>query len=47
MEIRALNKDFEQIGKTSIKYFDLMWNRKYYEPGTFTVQIQARDYLVI
>ena len=46
MEIRALNKDFEQIGKTSIKYFDLMWNRKYYEPGTFTVQIQAMDYLV-
>lgn len=45
MEIRALNKDFEPIGKTKIKYFDLMWNRKYYEPGSFSVQIMASDYL--
>lgn len=45
MEIRALNASFEPVGMTKIKYFDLMWNRKYYESGSFSVQIMACDYL--
>lgn len=45
MEIMALNKDFEPVGQTKIKHFDLAWDRRYYEPGTFSVQIMAHDYL--
>lgn len=44
MEIRALNEKFEPTGKTKIKYFDLLWDRKYYETGEFSVQILVSDY---
>ena len=43
MQLMALDKDFVQIGFLST-YFDLMWDRKYYETGKFLVQILARDY---
>lgn len=44
MELRALNKDFVVVGPTRIKYSDLMWHRKYYEPGTFSIQISVEQY---
>ena len=44
MELKALNADFEICGSTSLIYFDLMWHRKYYENGQFSVQIRAGDY---
>lgn len=44
MELKALNENFEICGSTSLKHFDLLWNRKYYENGKFSVQIKADDY---
>lgn len=44
MEIRALDRNLIPTGGTKIRYFDLMWNRKYYETGNFSVQICAADY---
>lgn len=44
MELKALNEDFEICGSTSLTYFDLMWHRKYYENGKFSVQIRADHY---
>lgn len=44
MEIRALDKEFALIGYSKMKYFDLAWDRKYYETGQFSVQIKAADY---
>lgn len=44
MEIMALNADFLPEGPTSLPYFDLVWDRKYYETGQFSVQIKAGDY---
>lgn len=44
MEIMALNKDFVPEGAARLRYFDLSWNRKYYETGQFSVQIKASDY---
>ena len=44
MELKALNADFEICGPTSLKHFDLVWNRKYYENGKFSVLIKAADY---
>lgn len=40
----ALDKDFLPTGQTKLKYFDLLWHRKYYETGQFSVQIKAGDY---
>lgn len=43
MELAFLDKDFRLI-----KYFDfinLQWNRAYYEPGNFMVQIPACEYV--
>lgn len=45
MEIRALDSEFNLIGMTKLKYFDLAWDRKYYETGEYLVQIKAEDYL--
>ena len=44
MELKALNEDFEICGSTALTYFDLMWHRKYYENGLFSVQIRADHY---
>ena len=44
MELMTLDKNFLPTGKTKLKYFDLMWHRKYYETGQFSVQIKAEDY---
>ena len=44
MEIIALNENFLPEGLTKLPYFDLVWDRKYYETGQFMVQIRARDY---
>jgi hypothetical protein len=44
MELRALDENFIPVGKTKLKYFDLTWNRKYYETGQFCMQIKADDY---
>jgi hypothetical protein len=44
MELLALDENFIPTGKTKLKYFDLMWNRKYYETGQFSIQIEAYDY---
>lgn len=44
MEIRCLNNNFELVGKAKLSYFDLAWDRKYYESGQFSVQIKKNDY---
>lgn len=44
MEIMALNESFLPEGLTKLRYFDLVWDRKYYEAGRFMVQIRASDY---
>ena len=44
MELMTLDKDFMPTGKTKLKYFDLVWDRKYYESGQFSVQVMASDY---
>lgn len=44
MEIRALDRNLVPTGGIKIRYFDLMWNRKYYETGDFSIQIRASDY---
>lgn len=44
MEIMTLNEDFEPVGLTNLPYFDMVWDRKYYEAGKFSVQIRAEDY---
>ena len=42
IELLALNKDFEIIG--ILQYYNLQWRRKYYEAGTFSVQIPYDQY---
>ncbi|MCM1190750.1 MAG: siphovirus ReqiPepy6 Gp37-like family protein [bacterium] len=44
MEIMTLNADFEPVGMTNLPYLDMVWDRKYYEAGKFSVQIRAKDY---
>lgn len=44
MELKTLNAGFEICGPTSLKHFDLVWDRKYYENGKFSVLIKAADY---
>lgn len=44
MELMTLDNDFLPTGKTKLRYFDLVWDRKYYESGKFSVQIKASDY---
>lgn len=44
MEIMALDENFVPAGAAHLRYFDLAWNRKYYETGQFSVQIKAKDY---
>ena len=39
MDLAFLDKDFNLI--RYFKFINLMWNRKYYEPGDFSVQIPA------
>lgn len=43
MEIYALNDDFEPV-TVDIPYFNLQWNRKYYEAGDFSLQVAADVY---
>lgn len=42
MELMALDENYNQL--CYLTYYDLMWDRKYYEPGEFTIQILASDY---
>ena len=44
MEIRALDANFIPVGLTALRYFDLTWDRKYYEVGMFSMQIRVQDY---
>lgn len=44
MELLTLDENFIPTGPTNLKYFDLVWDRKYYETGNFSVQIKASDY---
>ena len=44
MELKALNDNFEICGSTSLKCYDIVWHRKYYENGKFSVQIRADQY---
>ena len=44
MEIRALDANFIPVGLTALRYFDLTWDRKYYEVGMFSMQIRVKDY---
>lgn len=43
MEIYGLTRDFELV-TANIPYFNLQWNRKYYEAGSFQLQIAAEVY---
>lgn len=43
MEIYALNDRFEPV-TVNVPYFNLQWNRRYYEAGDFSVQIAADVY---
>lgn len=41
-EIMGLDKDFNIV--SLLRYFNLQWNRKFYEAGTFSVQIPLEQY---
>lgn len=43
MNVYALDEDFNLVA-IGIPYDNLQWNRKYYEAGTFSMQIAARLY---
>lgn len=43
MNLAFLNADFELIGY--FRYTNLQWNRKYYEPGSFMVEIPEAEYI--
>lgn len=43
MEVYGLDKDFGLV-TAAIPYFNLQWNRKYYEAGTFSMQVSASVY---
>ena len=40
MELFALTEDFELV-TADIPYFNLQWQRRYYQPGQFSMQISA------
>lgn len=42
LSIIALGKDYELI--SILSYTNLQWNRKYYEPGTFSIEIPLEQY---
>lgn len=42
IELIALDKDFQIV--SLISYNNLQWNRKFYEPGSFSVQIPLEQY---
>lgn len=42
MDLLVLDKDFQMLGY--LRYINLQWNRKYYEPGDFSVQVLVEDY---
>lgn len=42
MHLMGLDKSFNNIG--FIKFTNLQWKRRYYEPGQFSAQIRADDY---
>lgn len=44
MELRALDSTFTPTGGTKLKYYDLSWDRKYYDTGNFLIQIRSIDY---
>ena len=43
MEVFGLSRSFELV-TADIPYLNLQWNRKYYESGTFSIQIDASVY---
>ena len=43
MKIVGLNSGFEYVG-TYDNFIELAWNRKYYEPGDFSLYMRAEDY---
>lgn len=43
MQLVGLDKSFETV-VGNLPYINLQWQRAYYTPGEFTVQIQAKDY---
>lgn len=43
MELTALDVNYQVLG--AIQYTSLQWNRKYYEAGTFEIQLVRADYL--
>lgn len=42
MQLLGLNESFDNVG--FLRYTNLQWKRRYYEPGEFSVQIRADDY---
>lgn len=44
MDIIALDENFTPVEPMNLKYYDMVWNRKYYETGKYSVQIRASDY---
>ena len=42
IDLMGLDDNFSPV--TYINFINLQWNRRYYEVGTFTVQILAKDY---
>lgn len=45
MQLITLDNNVVVCGKMTLPYYDLTWNRKYYETGQFSVQIKASDYV--
>lgn len=43
MKVFAYNENMEKIGE--LKFVQLLWDRKRYEPGTFTLYQQAQHYM--
>lgn len=46
MQITVLNEDFEIIGIIGV-FTSLQWNRKYYEPGTFQLDVPASYFPIL
>lgn len=43
MEVYALDSDFQTV-TVNVPYFNLQWNRKYYEAGDFSMEVDASYY---
>ena len=42
MELYGLNAAMQSIG--TLKCINIQWNRRYYEPGGFEIQLRAREW---